>query len=150
DEGGDRHHRDPGVGDVSVMTSTPAVAAQADPAHLRSLPHQLAPDSRATILRIKQDLADPARRQCSHGRRAAADTCQDGMVPELPEVEALTAFLRETMVGRVVARVDVAAVSVLKTYDPEPTALGGLGITDVVRHGKFIDVDADGLHLVVH
>ncbi|HLR94886.1 MAG TPA: DNA-formamidopyrimidine glycosylase family protein [Jiangellaceae bacterium] len=72
------------------------------------------------------------------------------MVPELPEVEALTAFLRETMVGRVVARVDVAAVSVLKTYDPEPTALGGLGITDVVRHGKFIDVDADGLHLVVH
>lgn len=68
----------------------------------------------------------------------------------MPEVEALTSFLRETMVGRVVARVDVAAVSVLKTYDPEPTALGGLEITDVVRRGKFIDVDTDGLHLVVH
>jgi formamidopyrimidine-DNA glycosylase len=36
-------------------------------------------------------------------------------VPELPEVEALCAFLTERAVGRVVARVDLAALIVLKT-----------------------------------
>jgi formamidopyrimidine-DNA glycosylase len=71
-------------------------------------------------------------------------------VPELPEVEALAAFLRERAVGRVVARVDVGAISVLKTYDPPVTALHGLEITGVTRHGKFLDLDVSGLHLVVH
>lgn len=71
-------------------------------------------------------------------------------MPELPEVEALAAFLREKIVGTVVARVDVAAISVLKTFDPPITALGGLTITDVTRHGKFLDIDCDGLHLVIH
>jgi formamidopyrimidine-DNA glycosylase len=71
-------------------------------------------------------------------------------VPELPEVEALAAFLRERAVGRVVARVEVGAISVLKTYDPPPTALQGLQVVDVTRHGKFLDLDVDGLHLVFH
>jgi formamidopyrimidine-DNA glycosylase len=71
-------------------------------------------------------------------------------VPELPEVEALVGFLRERTVGSVVARVDVAAFSVLKTYDPPPTALAGLSVTSVTRHGKWIDMDVDGLHLVFH
>jgi formamidopyrimidine-DNA glycosylase len=71
-------------------------------------------------------------------------------VPELPEVESLARFLRERMVGDVVARVDVAAISVLKTYDPPVTALGGLAVAGVERHGKFLDLDVDGLHLVVH
>jgi formamidopyrimidine-DNA glycosylase len=71
-------------------------------------------------------------------------------VPELPEVEALVGFLRERAVGCVVARVDVAAISVLKTFDPPPTALAGLTVTGVSRHGKWIDIDVDGLHLVVH
>jgi formamidopyrimidine-DNA glycosylase len=71
-------------------------------------------------------------------------------VPELPEVEALAGFLREHAVGRVVARVDVGAISVLKTYDPSVTALQGLEITGVARHGKFLDLDVSGLHLVVH
>ena len=71
-------------------------------------------------------------------------------VPELPEVEALAAFLRERAVGRVVARLDVAAISALKTFDPPPTALQGLQVTGAGRHGKFLDLDADGLHLVVH
>ena len=39
-------------------------------------------------------------------------------MPELPEVEALAGFLTEHAVGQVVARVDVAAISVLKTFDP--------------------------------
>jgi formamidopyrimidine-DNA glycosylase len=71
-------------------------------------------------------------------------------VPELPEVEALAAMLRERAVGEVVARVDVAAVSVLKTYDPPVIALAGLKVTDVTRHGKFLDLNCDGLHLVIH
>jgi formamidopyrimidine-DNA glycosylase len=71
-------------------------------------------------------------------------------VPELPEVEALSSFLREHAVGRVVARIDVGAVSVLKTYDPPVTSLQGLEITDVSRSGKFLDLDVSGLHLVVH
>jgi len=71
-------------------------------------------------------------------------------VPELPEVQALVGFLREQLVGEVVARVDVAAISVLKTYDPPPTALAGLTVTAVNRHGKWVDLDVDGLHLVFH
>jgi formamidopyrimidine-DNA glycosylase len=71
-------------------------------------------------------------------------------VPELPEVEALRAFLQERAVGRVVARVDLAALSVLKTYDPPVTSLQGLEIVGVTRHGKFLDLDVSGLHLVIH
>jgi formamidopyrimidine-DNA glycosylase len=72
-------------------------------------------------------------------------------MPELPEVEALAGFLRERAVGHQVSSVEVAAVNVLKTYDPAPTALHGTGITDVQRHGKFLDlVCGPSLHLVVH
>ncbi len=71
-------------------------------------------------------------------------------MPELPEVEALVTFLRTKLVGRVVARVDVASISVLKTYDPPVTSLPGLSVVDVVRRGKFLDIDIDGLHLITH
>ncbi|RKS79404.1 formamidopyrimidine-DNA glycosylase [Actinomadura pelletieri DSM 43383] len=71
-------------------------------------------------------------------------------MPELPEVEALAEFLRERVVGHVIARVDVLAISALKTYDPPVTALGGLTVTGAARHGKFLDLDVDGLHLVIH
>jgi formamidopyrimidine-DNA glycosylase len=71
-------------------------------------------------------------------------------VPELPEVEALAAFLRERAVGRVVARVDVTSIQVLKTYDPPVQGLAGLEVTGATRHGKFLDLDVSGLHLVVH
>ncbi|MBO2464648.1 Fpg/Nei family DNA glycosylase [Actinomadura violacea] len=71
-------------------------------------------------------------------------------MPELPEVEALTAFLRERVVGHAVARVDVLAISALKTYDPPVTALAGLTVTGASRHGKFLDLDVDGIHLVIH
>jgi len=68
----------------------------------------------------------------------------------LPEVEALADFLRERAVGHAVARIDVLAISALKTYDPPVTSLGGLTITGATRHGKFLDLDIDGLHLVIH
>jgi formamidopyrimidine-DNA glycosylase len=71
-------------------------------------------------------------------------------VPELPEVEALAAFLRENAVGRVLARADLASVQAIKTFDPPLSALGGLEVTGASRHGKFLDLDVSGLHLVVH
>ena len=71
-------------------------------------------------------------------------------MPELPEVEALAAFLRENAVGRVLTRVDLAAVQAIKTFDPPLSALGGLEVTGASRHGKFLDLDVSGLHLVVH
>ena len=71
-------------------------------------------------------------------------------MPELPEVEALVSFRRERAVGRVVARVDAPGIHVLKTYEPAVTALAGLEVTAASRHGKFLDLDVSGLHLVTH
>ncbi len=71
-------------------------------------------------------------------------------MPELPEVEALAGFLRQRVVGSVVTAVEVGAIHVLKTYDPPPTALAGLTVIGVDRHGKFLDLDVDGIHLVFH
>ncbi|MGY1704132.1 Fpg/Nei family DNA glycosylase [Geodermatophilus sp. SYSU D00697] len=71
-------------------------------------------------------------------------------MPELPEVEALTAFLRGNAVGKVVTRVDLAAVQAIKTFDPPLSSLAGLELSGVTRHGKFLDLDVSGLHLVVH
>jgi formamidopyrimidine-DNA glycosylase len=84
-------------------------------------------------------------------------------MPELPEVEALAEFLRERAVGHAIVRATAAAISVLKTYDPPFTALAGLPITGVARHGKFLDISCGGasspaggdgaaqpLHLVTH
>ncbi|MFI6324681.1 Fpg/Nei family DNA glycosylase [Nonomuraea sp. NPDC050556] len=71
-------------------------------------------------------------------------------MPELPEVESLAEFLRERAVGHTILGVDVVAFSALKTFDPPVTALGGLTVTGVSRHGKFLDLDCDGLHLIIH
>jgi formamidopyrimidine-DNA glycosylase len=71
-------------------------------------------------------------------------------MPELPEVESLAEFLREQAVGRTILGVDVVAFQALKTVDPPVTALGGLTVTGTTRHGKFLDLDCDGLHLVTH
>jgi DNA-formamidopyrimidine glycosylase len=72
-------------------------------------------------------------------------------MPELPEVESLAAFLRVHAAGHAVARADAASFSVLKTFDPPLTSLGGQVITDVGRHGKFLDISTDGgLHLIMH
>ena len=70
-------------------------------------------------------------------------------------MEALAAYLRERAVGHAVRGVEVAAISVLKTYDPAPTALAGTTVADARRHGKFLDLvcrPAQGgdLHLVMH
>jgi formamidopyrimidine-DNA glycosylase len=71
-------------------------------------------------------------------------------VPELPEVQALVDFLDERVVGHVIARIDVASIAVLKTFDPPITSLAGLTVSAAGRRGKFLDLDVDGLHLVTH
>jgi formamidopyrimidine-DNA glycosylase len=71
-------------------------------------------------------------------------------VPELPEVQALVDFLAERAVGQAVVGVELGSISVLKTYDPPPSALAGGPVDGVHRHGKFLDVDVDGIHLVFH
>ncbi len=71
-------------------------------------------------------------------------------VPELPEVEALAQFLREHAVGAVVGRVDVAALSAVKTFDPPVTALSGRDVSGAGRWGKFLGMECDGLWLITH
>jgi DNA-formamidopyrimidine glycosylase len=76
-------------------------------------------------------------------------------VPELPEVEALAADLRERAVGKQIDAADVAEFAVLKTYAPPLSALRGARVTGTSRRGKFLDLaaePADGptLHLVTH
>jgi formamidopyrimidine-DNA glycosylase len=71
-------------------------------------------------------------------------------VPELPEVEALALDLRGRLTGRAITKVHLAQFSALKTYDPPLTTVEGTFIDDVTRHGKFLDIDVSGLHLVLH
>lgn len=72
------------------------------------------------------------------------------MVPELPEVTALAADLGERLRGRVIDRLTIVAFSALKTFDPPPEALAGTTVSGVTRHGKFLDIAADDLHVVIH
>ncbi|WP_139979820.1 Fpg/Nei family DNA glycosylase [Nocardioides litoris] len=71
-------------------------------------------------------------------------------MPELPEVEALALDLRGRLAGRAIEVVHVAAFSALKTFDPPVTALHGTLVDGVTRHGKYLDVEASGLHVVLH
>ena len=71
-------------------------------------------------------------------------------MPELPEVQALVDFLAQRTIGLAVVGVELGSISVLKTYDPPPSALAGGPVDGVHRHGKFLDVDVDGIHLVFH
>ena len=76
-------------------------------------------------------------------------------MPELPEVEALAHHLREHALYRPVARVDVASMSAIKTFDPPVQALVGRVVTGAARYGKFLAVEFldrpdDPLHLITH
>ncbi len=71
-------------------------------------------------------------------------------MPELPEVEALAGFLREHAVGAVIGRIDIAALSVLKTFDPPIAELQGRDVTDAARFGKHLALQAGDLWLITH
>ena len=71
-------------------------------------------------------------------------------MPELPEIEALADHLRRHATGRTIDRIDVAALSVLKTFDPPPSALHGRIVTGATRWGKYLGLQADDLYLITH
>lgn len=71
-------------------------------------------------------------------------------MPELPEVQALVDFLGERTAGLVVTGVELGSFHVLKTFTPPPDALVGAPVDEVERHGKFVDLDCGGTHLVFH
>lgn len=71
-------------------------------------------------------------------------------MPELPEVEGLRGFLAQHCVGRAFARVELAAFAVLKTFEMPLEGLLGLEVDAIARHGKFLDIGAQGIHLVFH
>jgi formamidopyrimidine-DNA glycosylase len=71
-------------------------------------------------------------------------------MPELPEVEALTRFLDERCTGQVIERVEVAALSALKTYAPPIDALRGQEVVGATRRGKYVGLHAGTLWLVMH
>ena len=65
-------------------------------------------------------------------------------------MEALALDLRGRLEGRAIVRVDIAAFSALKTFDPPLPAVYGAFVDDVTRHGKFLDITTSAAHLVVH
>jgi formamidopyrimidine-DNA glycosylase len=71
-------------------------------------------------------------------------------VPELPEIEALVDHLRRHAVGLTIGRVDVGALSVLKTFDPPIGALNGLTVVGANRWGKYLGLQAGKLLLITH
>ncbi len=71
-------------------------------------------------------------------------------MPELPEVEALADYLRRHAAGTTIARIDVSAFSVLKTFDPPITALYGRTVTGATRWGKYLGLQAGDLYLIAH
>ena len=71
-------------------------------------------------------------------------------MPELPEVAALALDLGGRLAGRAFTKVHLAQFSALKTFDPPLGALEGVLVDGVTRHGKFLDIDLSGTHLVMH
>ena len=71
-------------------------------------------------------------------------------MPELPEVEALALDLGSRLDGHAIAKVHIAAFSALKTFDPPLSAVEGTLVDRVSRHGKFLDIETSGIHVIVH
>jgi len=71
-------------------------------------------------------------------------------MPELPEVEALAAWIRQDLAGKTVEEVRLRSVAALKTYDPPLSALAGRTVTGASRRGKYLAMELDGLMLVSH
>src|SRR5258707_7830352 len=71
-------------------------------------------------------------------------------MPELPEVEALADHLRRRAVGLTIGRIEVSALSVLKTFDPPINVLHGQTVTGANRWAKYLGLQVGELHLITH
>ncbi len=76
-------------------------------------------------------------------------------MPELPEVTALAEALTVRTAGMRVARIEVAAISALKTFDPPVSAASGCEVLGFSRLGKhlvleLVDPQGEPLYVVIH
>ena len=76
-------------------------------------------------------------------------------MPELPEVTALAEALSARTAGLRVARIEVAAISALKTFDPPVSAVAGCEVLGFSRRGKhlvleLVDPHGEPLYVVIH
>lgn len=71
-------------------------------------------------------------------------------MPETPEIHGLARFLDGRLTGKAIASGTLLTFAALKTFDPPLEALQGLDVSGVDHHGKFIDIDAEGVHLIFH
>ena len=71
-------------------------------------------------------------------------------MPELPEVQALAAFLDQRCAEQEISRAELGALSALKTFDPPLDRLVGRTVNDVGRIGKYLIFNTGELSLVIH
>ena len=64
-------------------------------------------------------------------------------MPEMPEVESLARWLSERTRGLVIEKVDLLAISALKTFDPSLAELRGRRVVGWSRRGKFLIAETD-------
>ena len=66
-------------------------------------------------------------------------------------MQALVTDLRGRLAGHTVDRLMLVSFAALKTFDPPVSALHGLPVTGVTRHGKYLDIVFEGdLELLIH
>ena len=73
-----------------------------------------------------------------------------GLVPELPEVQALAERIETALSGAALQRVEPLAFAALKTFDPPAGSLVGRRLEDVRRRGKFLLFGFGDLRLALH
>lgn len=71
-------------------------------------------------------------------------------MPELPELEAHAGRLRDGWAGETLSRFRPLSFAVLKTATTDPALAEGRPLSDVVRRGKYLICDFDGVAFVVH
>jgi formamidopyrimidine-DNA glycosylase len=71
-------------------------------------------------------------------------------MPEMPEVESLARWLTQRTAGLEIAKVDVLAISALKTFSPPVDALVGCAVNSWSRRGKFLLLHAGDLFCCIH
>jgi formamidopyrimidine-DNA glycosylase len=91
-----------------------------------------------------------ARATILAGTDARPESVTIAVVPELPEVEALTEFLDERVRDRTVEAVQSLSFAAVKTYDPPLDALRGVRLLGCTRRGKFLALQGESLFLTIH
>jgi formamidopyrimidine-DNA glycosylase len=120
------------------------------------------PPSRCDRARVREgsdggdldDVEGGHRHVAEHARPIGVDrsfwSWEHAGMPEMPEVESLARWLTERTSGLAIERVDVLAISALRTFDPPIDALRGKVVSRWSRRGKFLIAHAGDLFLCIH